>query len=82
MDIILLDIEMPGLNGMEAAEQLRSRDEDVVLMFVTNMAQYAIRGTRWGAGFCAQAHQLLHLSVRFERAIHRAQKREGQPRCC
>ena len=43
-DIILLDIEMPGLNGMEAAERLRLVDGDVVLMFVTNMAQYAING--------------------------------------
>mgnify|MGYP003379117498 CR=1 FL=1 len=48
-DIILLDIEMPGLNGMEAAERLRLVDGDVVLMFVTNMAQYAINGYAVGA---------------------------------
>ena len=36
-DIIILDIEMPGLNGMEAAEQIRQVDENVVLMFITNM---------------------------------------------
>ena len=77
-DIILLDIEMPGLNGMEAAEQLRSRDEDVVLMFVTNMAQYAIRGYEVGAlDFVLKPINYYTFSVRFERAIHRAQKREG-----
>ena len=77
-DIILLDIEMPGLNGMEAAEQLRSRDEDVVLMFVTNMAQYAIRGYEVGAlDFVLKPINHYTFSVRFERAIHRAQKREG-----
>ena len=43
-DIILLDIEMPGMNCMEAAHKLRAADADVVLVFVTNMAQYAIRG--------------------------------------
>lgn len=36
-DIVILDIEMPGMNGMEAAEKIRQADEDVVLMFITNM---------------------------------------------
>src|SRR5699024_9949367 len=48
-DIILLDIEMPCMNGMEAAQKLRAADADVVLVFVTNMAQYAIRGYEVGA---------------------------------
>lgn len=48
-DIILLDIEMPRLNGMDAAELIREKDEEVVLMFITNMAQYAIRGYSVGA---------------------------------
>ena len=43
-DIIFLDIEMPELGGMDAAERIRTVDPDVVLVFVTNMAQYAIRG--------------------------------------
>ena len=40
---------MPGMNGMEAAEKIRQADEDVVLMFITNMIQYAIRGYSVGA---------------------------------
>lgn len=32
-DIVILDIEMPGMNGMEAAEKIRQTDENVVLMF-------------------------------------------------
>jgi len=43
-DIILMDIEMPKMNGMNAAEKIRQHDADVVLMFITNMKQYAIRG--------------------------------------
>ena len=43
-DIIFLDIEMPTLGGMPTAERIRQVDPDVVLVFVTNMAQYAIRG--------------------------------------
>lgn len=43
-DIILMDIEMPGMNGMETAQALRKLDTAVILVFVTNMAQYAIKG--------------------------------------
>lgn len=43
-DIVFMDIEMPNLNGMDAARKLRQKDKNVVLVFVTNMAQYAIRG--------------------------------------
>lgn len=43
-DIIFMDIEMPLLNGMEASVKLRSIDKEVPLIFVTNMAQYAIKG--------------------------------------
>lgn len=43
-DIILMDIEMPLLNGMEAAAAIRRTDQEVIIIFITNMAQYAIRG--------------------------------------
>ena len=43
-DIIFMDIDMPHLNGIEAARRLRQVDPMVVLVFVTNMAQYAICG--------------------------------------
>jgi len=43
-DIVFMDIELPGINGMEAARLLRALDDQVVLIFVTNMAQYAVKG--------------------------------------
>lgn len=42
--LIILDIDMPGLGGIDASKKLRERDPDVVLMFVTNMPQYALDG--------------------------------------
>ena len=35
---------MPLLDGMAAAERIRQVDKNVILIFITNMAQYAIQG--------------------------------------
>lgn len=43
-DLILLDIEMPLMNGMETARKIRQLDPDVLIIFITCMAQYAIEG--------------------------------------
>ncbi len=43
-DIIFMDIEMPDLDGMETAKKLRELDSAVIIIFMTNMQQYAIRG--------------------------------------
>lgn len=43
-DIILLDIQMPDVDGMSAAKHIRSIDEQVVLIFITSSPQFAIKG--------------------------------------
>lgn len=43
-DLIFLDIQMPLMSGMDAARRLRQVDQSVTIVFVTNMAQYAIEG--------------------------------------
>lgn len=78
-DVILLDIEMPGMNGMRAAEQIREQDSDVVLMFVTNMAQYAINGYAVGAlDFVLKPINYYTFSMRFARAIKRVLARQSR----
>ena len=48
-DILFLDVEMKHLDGMETARRIRALDSDVLLIFITNMAQYAIKGYAVGA---------------------------------
>lgn len=48
-DIILMDIQMKFVDGMTAAEEIRRVDSKVIIIFITNMKQYAIRGYKVGA---------------------------------
>ncbi len=41
-DLILLDIEMPGISGMEIAEKIRPFLPDVKIIFITSHIEYAI----------------------------------------
>lgn len=43
-DLVLMDIELPHMNGIEVSHKLREIDKNVTLVFVTNMAQFAVEG--------------------------------------
>lgn len=43
-DIILMDIRMKFLDGMRAAEEIRKIDSEVLIIFITNDIQYAVKG--------------------------------------
>lgn len=42
-DIVFLDIFMPLLNGMEAAQEIRERDKTVKIIFLTSSPDYALQ---------------------------------------
>lgn len=43
-DIIILDIEMKGINGIETAEYIRKIDSDVIIIFLTSYGSFVYRG--------------------------------------
>ena len=78
-DIILMDIEMKFMDGMSAAEEIRKIDTEVVIIFITNMTQYAIRGYAVDAlDYVLKPVSYFALSQRLNRAIGRMRKRESK----
>lgn len=45
-DLLVLDIQMPDMTGMQVAEKIRLVDEQAMIVFITSLAQYAIAGYR------------------------------------
>ncbi|MBN1951913.1 MAG: response regulator transcription factor [Bacteroidales bacterium] len=48
-DVLFLDIEMPGMNGLELAEIIREEYPRIVIIFVTAFNQYAIDAIKQAA---------------------------------
>lgn len=76
-DIILMDIEMPHLNGMDAARRLRATDGTVNIIFVTNLAQYAINGYEVDAcGFMVKPVSYAAFCMQLNKTLNRIKLRE------
>lgn len=76
-DIIFMDIEMSYLNGMEAAIKLRKVDNVVTLIFVTNMANYAIKGYEVDAlDFIVKPVRYSTFTMKFKKALARISANE------
>lgn len=43
-DLVLLDIEMPGMNGVELAKRLRERNKLIQIVFITGFSEYIAEG--------------------------------------
>jgi len=49
IDLLFLDVEMDGMNGMEAAERIRKSDSQIMIVFVTGYSDYVFDGYRVNA---------------------------------
>lgn len=71
-DIVFMDIQLPDLDGMEAAKKLRRLDSSVTLIFVTNMANFAVRGYEVDAlDFIVKPVEYFSFALKLDRALER-----------
>ena len=74
-DIILMDIQMRFMDGMTAAEKIRKLDHEVIIMFITNMIQYAVRGYEVDAmDYVVKPVEYFAFSQKLDKAIGRMKK--------
>jgi DNA-binding LytR/AlgR family response regulator len=74
-DVVFLDVEMPGLSGVEAAPLVRERRNPPALVFVTAHAQYAVDA------FAVEAFDYLLKPVdrdRLARVLERLRERSSE----
>ncbi len=75
-DIILMDIEMKFLNGMETAKHIRIFDSDVIIIFITNMMNYAVKGYEVSAlSYLLKPVPYFAFSQEIKRSIEEVNKR-------
>ena len=75
-DVILMGVEMRFMDGMSAAEEIRKMDTEVVIIFITNMPQYAVRGYEVDAlDYVLKPITYFAFAQRLNRAIERIKKR-------
>ncbi|MFA6861822.1 MAG: LytTR family DNA-binding domain-containing protein [Bacilli bacterium] len=76
-DLILMDIELgQGINGLETSKRLRKIDDNVILIFMTNLAQYAIDGYQVNAfDYCVKPITYWDFKTRIKNALSRIEKK-------
>lgn len=80
VDIAILDIRMPGLNGLELCERLRERNERIQLIIVSGYAEfaYAEKAIQYGViGYCLKPLDYVQVTRFLRRAIQNL-KRDRQ----
>ena len=79
-DIILMDVDMPLLNGIDAARKIRAMDPSVIIVFITNLSQYAIQGYSVQAfDYILKPLSYFPFSEFFGRAVSRLHSQENTP---
>lgn len=70
LDIIILDIKMPKINGLTAAEKIRQIDKKVKIIFLTSLAQYSTKGYTFNAhDFLVKPLKYISFKETMDRAV-------------
>ncbi len=76
-DIILLDIQMKHMDGMAAAEKIRTVDSDVIIIFITSTVSYAVQGYAVDAlGYVLKPVPYTAFAKLMEKALNRVKAKQ------
>ena len=68
--VVLLDVEMPGMNGVEASVEIRKIDKTCSIIFTTNLIQYAQKGYEVDAvAYLIKPVQYFDFALKFKKAL-------------
>lgn len=68
--VVFLDVQMPKMNGLETALQLRRYDKNVSIIFITNLVQYALKGYEVDAvSYLIKPVSYYDFSMKFKKAL-------------
>lgn len=76
-DLVFMDIQLPGMDGLRVCKKLRAFDAEVPIIFVTNMAQYAAKGYSVDAlDFIVKPISYDNFCLAMSRALERIDRRD------
>lgn len=81
IQIMILDIEMPGINGIEAAEKIREKDRDTSIIFLTAYDEFSYAKkaiTVRALDYLLKPYEEKELMLVLEEAIRLAEERENR----
>lgn len=77
-DIIFMDIMMEKMDGMTAAKKIRKMDKNVIIIFVTNMENFAVQGYKVGAfSYVVKPVQSFDFEQQFDKAVKKVQQNKN-----
>lgn len=77
-DLIYFDVKMPLMNGMTAAQRIREKDEKVLIVFLTNYIQWAIKGYSVNAvDFLLKPINYFNFSQHFDKIVKHLKKQRA-----
>ena len=78
--MVLLDIEMPGMNGLEVLKEIRRREIDVTVVMITayGTVERAVQAMKQGAyDFIPKPFEPDHIALTVQKALEREKLRRG-----
>lgn len=77
-DIIFLDIQMDGINGIQAARTLRNKNEEALLIFITGLKEYVFQSFDVSAfHYLLKPIEEKKFEEVFAKAVAKAEKKRG-----